>query len=136
LQFKLHSFISKSNECHVLFFVHFAIDVQLLLLVFIAIYWQRTYYLHCETRHCCVTEQTRVWLNETTILLYKWRISPLIFMSCNLAHDEVHSIQAKVVTFDLRQVGDFSTGTPVSSTNKINRNDMLQILLKVRLNTS
>ena len=83
-----------------------------------------------------VWQNRRVWLNETTILLYKWRISPLIFMSCNLAHDEVHSIQAKVVTFDLRQVGDFSTGTPVSSTNKIDRNDMLQILLKVRLNTS
>ena len=36
---------------------------------------------------------------------------------------------------DLGQVGDFSLGTPVSSTNKTDRLDMTEILLKVALNT-
>ena len=40
----------------------------------------------------------------------------------------------KVVS-DLRQVGGFSAGTPVSSTNKTDRHDIAEILLKVALNT-
>jgi hypothetical protein len=36
---------------------------------------------------------------------------------------------------DLRQVGGFSLGTPVSSTNKTDRHDITEILLKVALNT-
>jgi len=36
---------------------------------------------------------------------------------------------------DLRQVGGFSAGTPVSSTNKTDRHDIAEILLKVALNT-
>ena len=35
---------------------------------------------------------------------------------------------------DLRQVGWFSTGTPVSSTNKTDRHDITEILWKVTLN--
>jgi hypothetical protein len=34
-----------------------------------------------------------------------------------------------------RQVDGFSLGTPVSSTNKTDRHDMTEILLKVALNT-
>jgi hypothetical protein len=36
---------------------------------------------------------------------------------------------------DLRQVGDFPPGIPVSSTNKTVRHDIDEILLKVALNT-
>jgi len=36
---------------------------------------------------------------------------------------------------DLRQVGGFSLGAPVSSTNKTDRHDITEILLKVALNT-
>jgi hypothetical protein len=36
---------------------------------------------------------------------------------------------------DLQQVGGFSPGTPVSSTNKTDSHDMTEILLKVVLNT-
>jgi hypothetical protein len=36
---------------------------------------------------------------------------------------------------DLRQVGGFRPGTPVSSTNKTDRHDITEILLKVALNT-
>jgi len=51
---------------------------------------------------------------------------------------EVYSIQHYVIKFvsDLRQVGDFlRVLTPVSSTNKIERHDITEILLKVALNT-
>jgi hypothetical protein len=37
---------------------------------------------------------------------------------------------------DLRQVGGFSPGTPVSSTNKTDCHDITEILLKVALNTN
>ena len=36
---------------------------------------------------------------------------------------------------DLQQVGGFSAGPPVSSTNKTDRHDIAEILLKVALNT-
>jgi hypothetical protein len=36
---------------------------------------------------------------------------------------------------DLLQVGGFSPGIPVSSTNKTDRHDITEILLKVALNT-
>jgi hypothetical protein len=36
---------------------------------------------------------------------------------------------------DLQQVGGFSPGTPVSSTNKIDRHDRTEILIKVAINT-
>jgi hypothetical protein len=45
--------------------------------------------------------------------------------------------QHNVIKFvsDLRQVGGFLRGTPVSSTNKTDRHDITEILLKVALNT-
>jgi len=46
-------------------------------------------------------------------------------------------IQDYVIKFisDLRQVGGFPPYTPVSSTNKTDRHDIAEILLKVALNT-
>jgi hypothetical protein len=48
----------------------------------------------------------------------------------------VCSIQHYVIKFvsDLRPVGVFYTGTPVSSTNKTDRHDIPVILLKLALN--
>jgi len=49
---------------------------------------------------------------------------------------EMYSIQHYVIEFvsDLRQVGGFLPGTPVSSTNKTDHHDIIEILLKVALN--
>ena len=56
----------------------------------------------------------------------------------NPAHDEVYSIQHYVMKFisDLRQVGRFFSGIPVFSTNKTDRHDIAEILLKVALSTT
>ena len=53
------------------------------------------------------------------------------------AHGEVYLIQHYVIKFviDLRQVGDFFPGTPVSSTNNTDRYDITKIFLKMALNT-
>ena len=53
------------------------------------------------------------------------------------ANDEVYSIRHYVIKFvsDLRQVGGFSPGIPVSSTNTTGRHDITEISLKVALNT-
>jgi hypothetical protein len=50
---------------------------------------------------------------------------------------EVYSLQHYVIKFisDLRQVRWFSPGIPVSCTNKTDRRDIVEILLKVTLNT-
>ena len=58
-------------------------------------------------------------------------------VSLNPVHGEVYSIQHYVIKFasDLLQVGGFSSSTPVSSTNKTDRHDITEILLKVALNT-
>ena len=53
---------------------------------------------------------------------------------------DLHSfdlIQHYVIKFvsDLSQVGGFLRGPPVSSTNKTDRHDIAEILLKVALNT-
>jgi hypothetical protein len=58
-------------------------------------------------------------------------------MISNPVHDEVYSIQHYVIksVSDLRQVGGFCPGTPVSFTNKTDRRDINEILLKVALNT-
>ena len=55
-------------------------------------------------------------------------------VSSNPVQDEMYSIQHHVIQFvnDLRQVW-FSPGTPVSSTNKTDRHDATEILLKVAL---
>ena len=60
-------------------------------------------------------------------------------VSSNPVHDEVYTMQHYVIEFvsDLRQVGRwFSPSTPVSSTNKTDRHDITEILLKVALNTT
>jgi hypothetical protein len=58
-------------------------------------------------------------------------------VSSNSAHGDVYSIQHYVIKFvsDVRQVVWFSPGTRVSSTNKNDRHDLTEILLKVALNT-
>ena len=58
-------------------------------------------------------------------------------VSLNPVHGEVYSIQHYVIKFasDLLQVGGFSLGTTVSSTDKTDRHDITEILLKVALNT-
>ena len=58
-------------------------------------------------------------------------------MSSNPVHGEVYSIQHYVIKFvsDLQQAEGFTPGTPVSSTNKTDRHDTAEILLKVALNT-
>ena len=57
-------------------------------------------------------------------------------MSSNPVHGEVCSIQHYVIRFvsELRQVGGFLRGAPVSSSNKTDRQDITEILLKVALN--
>ena len=54
--------------------------------------------------------------------------------SSNPAHGEVCWIQHYVFDSNLRQVGGFFPDIPVSSTNKTDRYDIIQILLKVTLN--
>jgi len=57
-------------------------------------------------------------------------------VSSNTAHGELYSIQHYEITFvnDLRYVC-LSSDTPVSSTNKTDRHDIAEILLKEALNT-
>ena len=60
-------------------------------------------------------------------------------VSSNPERGEVYSIQHYVIKFvsDLRQVGGFlSRGTPISSTNKTDRHDITEILLKVAFNST
>ena len=54
-------------------------------------------------------------------------------LSLNPVHGEVYSTQHYVIKFvsDMRQVGVFSPGTPVSSTNKTDCHNITEILLKV-----
>jgi hypothetical protein len=54
-------------------------------------------------------------------------------VSLNLAHGEIYSIQHYVVNFvsDLRQVSGFIWVVRFSITNKIDRHDITEILLKV-----
>ena len=51
------------------------------------------------------------------------------------AHGEVYSIQHYVIKFVSDLPEWFSLGTPVFSTNKADRDDITEILLKVALNT-
>ena len=57
--------------------------------------------------------------------------------SSNPVHGEVYSMQHYVIKFvsDLRQVGGFSPSTTVSSSNKTDRHDITEILMKVALKT-
>jgi hypothetical protein len=56
-------------------------------------------------------------------------------MNSNPVHGEVYSIQYYVIQFvsNLRQLGIFFPGTPVSSTNNTDRHEITEILLKVAL---
>ena len=58
-------------------------------------------------------------------------------VNSNPAHGKVYSIQHYVTkcVSDLRQVSGFLRGTPVSPTNKTDRHDITDILLKLALNT-
>ena len=59
-------------------------------------------------------------------------------MSSNPVHGVVYSIQHYVIKFvsDLWEVCDFlHVLTPIASTNKTDRHDIAEILLKVSLNT-
>ena len=58
-------------------------------------------------------------------------------VSSNPIRGEVYSIQHYVINFvsALRQVSGFLPGTPVSSTNKTDRHDITEVLLKVALKT-
>ena len=58
-------------------------------------------------------------------------------VSSNPVHGEEYLIQLYGIKFvsDLRQVGGFSPGTPVSSTNKTKLHDVIEIYLKKALNT-
>ena len=60
------------------------------------------------------------------------------FVSSNSVHGEVYSIQHYMIRFvsDLIATGEwFSPCTPVSPTNKTDRHDIAEILLKMPLNT-
>ena len=57
-------------------------------------------------------------------------------VSSNPVHGEVYLIQHYVIKNFSDTAGQwFSTGTPVSSTNKTDRHDIIEILMKVVLNT-
>ena len=58
-------------------------------------------------------------------------------VSSNPAHAEVYSKQHYMIkcVSDFRQILWFSSGTPVSSTNKADRHDISEIFLKVASNT-
>ena len=70
--------------------------------------------------------------------IYKYLcLSPLMLWVQNPIHGEVYSIQHYVIKFvsNLAAGQCFSPGMPVSSTNKTDRHNIAEILLKVVLNT-
>ena len=58
-------------------------------------------------------------------------------MSSDCTHAEVHSIEHYVIMLvsDMREVGGFHRGNPVSSNNNTDRHDINEVSLKVTLNT-
>ena len=62
---------------------------------------------------------------------------PTNFENSNSVHGEMYSIQHYVIKFVgyLRQVGVFFLAIPVFLTNKTDRHDITEIVLKVALNT-
>jgi hypothetical protein len=56
---------------------------------------------------------------------------------CEFESQSGRGVQHYVIKFvsDLRQVGGFFPGTPISPTNKTGRHDITDILLNVALNT-
>jgi hypothetical protein len=59
-------------------------------------------------------------------------------LNSNPVRGEVYSIQHYVIKIisDLRQIGGFSPGAPVSCTNKTDHHDITDMLLKVLTTTS
>jgi hypothetical protein len=59
-------------------------------------------------------------------------------VNSNPAHGEVYSMQHYMIKFvgNLWKVDEFFPGTSISSTNKTNRHDIAEILLKVVLNNN
>ena len=86
-------------------------------------------------------------LTGAVVVVIVWQVDLLLpvqsvpittkVVSSNPLHDEMYSIQHYVIKFvsDMRKVGSFSTVTSVSFTNKTDRHDISEILLKVALNT-
>jgi hypothetical protein len=76
-----------------------------------------------------------VWF-KTACAISAYAITTKVVRS-NLGHGEVYSIQHYAIQFvsELQQVGWHSPDTPVSPTNKTDRNDITEILLNVSLNT-
>ena len=68
-----------------------------------------------------------------------YAISAYHHKSCEIEYrlGKEYLIQHYVIKFvnDLRQIDGFSPDTPVCSTNKTDRHDITEILLKVALNT-
>jgi hypothetical protein len=56
-------------------------------------------------------------------------------LSLNPVHDEVYSIQHYMIKFVSETYQWFSPSIPASSTNKTDRHDIAEILLKMALNT-
>jgi hypothetical protein len=77
-----------------------------------------------------------IWWVDLQLHVQSFPITTKV-VSVNPIHGEVYSIQNHVIQFvsDLRQVGGFSPGTPMFSTNKTNRHDITEILLRVALST-
>ena len=69
-----------------------------------------------------------VWYFDLQLPVQSMHITTKV-VSSNPVHGEVYSIQHYVIKFDsdLRQVGGFSLGTPVSSTNKTDHHDITEI---------
>ena len=88
---------------------------------------------------------TKVWWNlERNVIPIKMQVNTGIFIWPQNVFNGWFMVfmarstgQHNVIKFvsDLRQVGGFLRGTPVSSTNKTDRHDITEILLKVALNT-
>jgi hypothetical protein len=76
--------------------------------------------------------QYLIWVNGIHI---KYVFSTYHHWSCEFQSrsGDVYSVQHYVIKFvsDLWQVGGFLRGTPVSSSNKTDRHDITEILLKV-----
>ena len=92
----------------------------------------------CLRSLSCVQYYPCLWIVRSLLQL---RFSLTLFgtaKSSNPAHVEVYSmIQHYVIKFvcELRRVNVFFPGTPSSSTNKTDRYDITQTLLKVALNS-
>ena len=69
-----------------------------------------------------------VWYFDLQLPVQSMHIATKV-VSSNPVHGEVYSIQHYVIKFDsdLGQVGGFSLGTPVSSTNKTDHHDITEI---------